>query len=257
MPVGHPGRFPDPGQGPRDGGRYRASLVRLLLLRHGESVSNADPEAVALPEQVGDRLTPAGRDQAEAAADWLSRFEISALISSPMRRARETAEAIAARTGLPVEVDEEIHELRESHDFLELPPEEQKLRRWSVWMAEHGDDPDAAPPGGESFNTVLARVRGFKARLEERAPEQVVLAVSHGIFARFFFIDSLLEDHFHAADAHRLWHLRTVNCGLSVFEPARRYHRADPQLEGWTCASWMARPWDPAGPFQQRWGTAP
>lgn len=217
--------------------------MRLLLLRHAESVSNAHPTAAALPEAEGDRLTDRGREQAAAAAGWLERVDIDRLVSSSMRRARETAEAIAARTGLEIEVDEEIHELREASGWLELPPEEQKLRRWSVWMAEHGDDPDWAPQGGESFNDVLGRVRRFKARLEARDPDATVLAVSHGIFARFFLIDSLLEDRFEARDAARLWNLRTVNCGLSVFEPARRQHPADPELAGWTCLSWMCRPW--------------
>lgn len=217
--------------------------MRLLLLRHGESVSNAHPRAAALPEAEGDRLTEKGREQSEAAARWLAGLELDALVTSPMGRARETAEVLAARTGLAIEVDEGIHELRESSEFPGLPPEEQKLRRWSVWMAEHGHDPDWAPPGGESFNHVLDRVRGFKSRLEARDPEATVLAVSHGIFARFFLVDSLLAHRFRASDVHRLWHLRTVNCGLSVFEPARRYHPADPDLEGWTCLTWMARPW--------------
>jgi broad specificity phosphatase PhoE len=217
--------------------------VRLLLLRHGESYSNAHPKAAALPEAEGDRLTPRGREQAEAAAQWLAGIELDALISSSMRRARETAELIAVRTGLEIEIDEEIQELREASGWLELPPEEQKLRRWSVWMAEHGDDPDWTPEGGESFNDVLGRVRRFKARLQARDPNATVLAVSHGIFARFFLIDSLLEHRFQARDVHRLWHLRTVNCGLSSFEPARRHHPADPELEGWTCSSWMCRPW--------------
>jgi broad specificity phosphatase PhoE len=217
--------------------------VRLLLIRHGESYSNAHPEAAALPAAEGDRLTPRGREQAEAAARWLAGIELDALVSSPMRRARETAAPIAARTGLEIEIDEEIHELLDAEEWLELPPEEQKLRRWSVWMAEHGDDPNWAPEGGESFNDVLWRVRRFKARLEARDAEATVLAVSHGIFARFFLIDSLLEHRFQARDVHRLWHMRTVNCGLSHFEPARRYHPADPDLEGWTCLTWMTRPW--------------
>jgi broad specificity phosphatase PhoE len=226
--------------------------LRLLLLRHGESVSNAHPQAVALPEAEGDRLTERGRQQAAAAARWLSRLEVDRLFSSPMGRARETADAVAAQLRLPVEPNDGIHELRESGEFGELSPEEQKLRRWSVWMAEHGDDPDWAPLGGESFNAVVGRVRRFKRQLEGEDPGATVLAVSHGIFARFFCVHSLLEDRFGAADARRLWHLRTVNCGLSAFEPARRHHPADPELEGWTCLSWMSRPWA-AEPEEAAW----
>ena len=217
--------------------------MRLLLLRHGESVSNAHPEAVAVPEAEGDRLTERGHAQARAAAEWLGGRRFDRIVASPMGRARETAEPVAAATGLEFEIDEGIHELRESDEYLELPPEEQRLRRWSVWMREHADDPDWAPPGGESFNRVLGRVRDFKRRLEAGDPDTTVLAVSHGIFARFFLFDSLFGDRFGAHDVHRLWNLRTVNCGLSAFDVGERRHPADPEVHGWSCASWMARPW--------------
>ena len=198
---------------------------------------------MALPEAEGDRLTDRGHEQAAAAARWLAQGEFDRLISSPMRRARQTAAAIAEATGMEVEIDDGIHELRESDEYLELPPEEQKLRRWSVWMAEHGDDPDWAPEGGESFNTVLGRVTAFKERLAALPADETVLVVSHGIFTRFFLFHSLLEERFGAADVHRLWHLRTVNCGLSEFDPGERRNSFDPDLTGWTCSSWMKRPW--------------
>jgi broad specificity phosphatase PhoE len=162
-----------------------------------------------------------------------------------MRRARETAAALESELGMTAERNDLIHELRESSEFVELPPEEQKLRRWSTWMREHGDDPDWAPPGGESFNAVLARVREFKAQLEAGDPDATVLAVSHGIFLRFFLIDSLLGERFSAHDVHRLWQLRTVNCGLSVFEHGERYHPADPPRDRWVCSRWMAPPGSP------------
>ena len=218
--------------------------MRLLILRHGQSRSNAAPRAVALPEAEGDQLTDLGREQAQAAAAWLADREIDRLVSSPMCRARQTTDPIARSTGLEPETWDGIHELRESKDYLELPPEEQKLRRWSVWMAEHGDDPDWAPEGGESFNAVLGRVVDFKRRLEELPDDETVLAVSHGIFTRFFLFHSLLEERFRAADVHRLWHLRTVNCGLSAFDIGERRHPADPDVHGWSCAAWMTRPWD-------------
>lgn len=222
--------------------------MRVLFLRHAESHSNAHPEAVALPEERGDRLTPRGWEQARAAARGLRELEPARLITSPMRRARETAEVLADGLGLAAEVNEAIHELREAPEYLELPPEEQKLRRWSNRMAEHGHDPDHSPPGGESFNAVVARVRRFKAELERGDPQSDVLAVSHGIFLRFFLFDSLLEELFRADEVARLWQLRTVNCGLSVFEHGERRHPADPEMEGWVCTSWMSRPW--GGPPQ-------
>ena len=70
-----------------------------------------------------------------------------------------------------------------------------------------------------------------------------MLAVSHGIFQRFFLIDSLLGEQFTAADVWRLWQLRTANCGLSVCEHGVRRHPADPEIEGWVCARWRQVCW--------------
>ena len=158
----------------------------------------------------------------------------------------ETAAAIDEELGLGVEVCEPIYELRESDDYLALAPEEQKLRRWSNWMSEHGADPDYAPDGAESFNQVVGRVRRFKQLLEGGDPEGTVAAVTHGIFSRFFFFDSLLGERFGAADVKRLWQLRTANGALSRFEHGERHHAADPKIEDWVCVSWMERPSDPA-----------
>lgn len=216
--------------------------MRLICVRHGESHSNAHPEAVALTEEEGDRLTERGRRQSEAAAEALRESGSTRLLRSPMRRAAETARSIGAALGLEPEVDAEIHELRESEGFGSLPPEEQKLRRWSVWMAAHGDDPDYAPNGGESFNEVRARVRGFLRRMAEIDEPGPVIAVTHGIFLRFLLTDILRGDTFSADEVERLWLLRTINGGISVFEHGERHHPADPDLPGWTVRTWMAPP---------------
>ena len=144
-------------------------MSRVLLLRHAESVSNADPTAAALPPEHGDRLSRRGREQASAAADALRESGATRLLSSPMRRARETAEVVGEAPGLSIDVLPYAHELRESEGYGELSPEEQKLRRWSQWMAQHPDDPDYAYDGAESFNDVVGRVRQLKADLERMA----------------------------------------------------------------------------------------
>jgi uncharacterized phosphatase len=217
--------------------------MRLILVRHAESRSNADPTAVALPEREGDRLTPRGWRQAERLAASLRGLEVAEMLTSPMRRARETASAIETALGVTAEVNDLIHELRESEGFGDLSPEEQKLRRWSEWMVANGEDPDYSHDGAESFNQVVGRVRRFQEQLAAGDGSRLVLAVTHGIFSRFFLAESLLGDGFGAADVARLWQLRTVNCGVSVFEHGESRHPADPEMRGWVCSTWMARPW--------------
>jgi len=220
-------------------------VTRAIFVRHGESVSNAHPELAALPLDQGDRLTDLGRRQSLAAGEALRALEPTVLISSPMGRARETAELIGERLGMAVRELPYISELRESRDYASMSAEDQKLRRWSVWMAEHGDDPDFSWHGAETFEEVRGRVRRLKDELEREYTDQRPLIVTHGLFLRFFLFDSLLGDAFGPNLAGRLWYVRSVNCGVSVFEQGERWHPADADTPGWSCVSWMSRPWDP------------
>ncbi|HEY6551695.1 MAG TPA: histidine phosphatase family protein [Solirubrobacterales bacterium] len=219
-------------------------MPQALLLRHGESVSNADPQAIALPEEIGDRLSERGREQARAAAEALKGAGITRVLSSPMRRAVETAEPLSEALELPVSVLPYVHELKEAAGYGQLSSEEQKLRRFSARMSAHADDPDHSGDGAESFNQILVRVRRLKADLESQPNGERTLVVTHGIFSRFFFFDSLLGEEFEPRLVPRLWNLRTRNCGLCVFERGERRHPADAETPGWTCVTWMAQPWD-------------
>lgn len=82
--------------------------MRLLIIRHGES------EADLLDAHEGRAdfaLTPRGHAQAEAMAAWVAaRYSLSRLVCSPLRRARQTAEHLARRTGLPLCENEKLME---------------------------------------------------------------------------------------------------------------------------------------------------
>jgi broad specificity phosphatase PhoE len=214
------------------------------FIRHGESVSNAAPGR-DLADADGDQLTELGKRQAALAAEHLGELRIDRLWSSPLRRAQQTAEPIAAALGLEVEVHDDLQELREGDAHYALSGEEQRLERWSARMAASPDDPTAAPPGGESFADMFARVERLKALLLEHR-EHRILAVTHGLLLRFFFVHSFLEDAFTPAQVGRLWQLRTVNCGLSAFQHRSIVDELTYPGEGeWVCSTWMARPWDP------------
>jgi broad specificity phosphatase PhoE len=185
--------------------------MRALFLRHGESAHNAHTGSEALAEDAGDRLTERGREQAQAAAQALSEHGITRLLSSPQRRAQETAAALEVTLGLEVETLSYTHELA----------------------------------AGEPFEHLVERVQQLKEELGAAHPDERVLLVGHGIFVRFFLLDSVLGEAFKAPLAGRIWQLGSHNCGLSLF--ARGEYR-DPSralVPGWVCLSWMERPWDP------------
>jgi broad specificity phosphatase PhoE len=211
----------------------------VYFVRHGESASNAAPGGMALPLEQGDRLTERGFEQARAVAGRLAAAGATRILASPLRRARETAEVIAERLDLEITEVEELRELRESEGFGELSLEDQRMRRWSEWMARHGDDPDHSYRGGESFNEITDRVRVLQQRLVADAVESTI-AVSHGIFMRFFLMEVLLDGAFRASQVQDLWHLASMNCGVCGFEHRDPDPRANYATRPWRCLSWMA-----------------
>lgn len=85
-----------------------SDVTTLVLLRHGETLLTPERR---LSGSGGSNpgLSPVGRRQAEAAAAALAhRGGIEAVVTSPMRRCQETAQAVAARLGLSVQVDAEL-----------------------------------------------------------------------------------------------------------------------------------------------------
>ncbi|MDQ4098035.1 MAG: histidine phosphatase family protein, partial [Actinomycetota bacterium] len=120
------------------------------MVRHGETAANAE----GLLQGRSDRgLTERGRAQAAALARVLglepgSVATGAAVVSSPLRRARETAEAF----GMPVRLDERWIEL-DYGEFEGLGAAELRTSLQRGW-----NDPEWAPPGGESLAAVTRRV---------------------------------------------------------------------------------------------------
>ncbi|MCX4778039.1 bifunctional RNase H/acid phosphatase [Streptomyces sp. NBC_01264] len=150
----------------------------FVLLRHGETAltpqkrfsgsGGSDPE-----------LSAAGRRQAAAVAESLAaRGTIETVISSPLRRCRETAQAVADRLGLTVAVEEGLREVDfgawEGLTFAEA--RERHPEDLQAWL----DSPEAAPTGGgESFATATRRISATRDRLLAEHAGRTVLLVSH------------------------------------------------------------------------------
>jgi 2,3-bisphosphoglycerate-dependent phosphoglycerate mutase len=102
--------------------------MELILIRHGLPVR--------VEEEVGTRADPEldelGWQQAEALADWLADEPIDVLVTSPMRRAVETAQPLAKRKGLDVIVDDELAEFDRGMHFY-IPIEELKASKDPRW----------------------------------------------------------------------------------------------------------------------------
>jgi broad specificity phosphatase PhoE len=139
----------------------------ILLIRHGQTAANA---AGLLLGRADPPLTELGRRQAAASANAVG--EVTRVVTSPLRRARETAAAFGAR--VPVDVDQRWTEL-DYGEFEGLPFGEVPNETWQRWR----HDPSYAPPGGESLAALGVRVRDACDHLARHAGEGDIAVVSH------------------------------------------------------------------------------
>jgi probable phosphoglycerate mutase len=146
-------------------------MLTLILTRHGQAAA----DNVMLGGQLDVPLTDDGRTEAADLGRRLAGVRVDRIVASPMLRALETAQVVAA--GRPIEVDERLRELDygrwEGLTYAEIDGHDPELRaRW-----EH--DPAAThSPGGESGDDVAARALNFLVDLI--AAEEAATEGTHG-----------------------------------------------------------------------------
>lgn len=150
--------------------------MRLLLARHGATANNAEARFTG---QANVGLSALGHRQAEALAEALASEPLDAVVTSDLRRARETAEAIARDHALPLIEDPDLREIALG-DWEGRTLDEVVEAESEVWAAWKRGEPGAAPPGGETVPDFAERIGRSLARWQERLPEGRVLWVTHG-----------------------------------------------------------------------------
>jgi probable phosphoglycerate mutase len=149
--------------------------VELLLIRHAEPVRIGPGEGGGGP--VDPDLTARGRAQAERLAAWLASERLDAVITSPLRRARQTAAPIAALHGLEVELGHELVEYDARADHY-IPAEELKATRDVRWQAML--DGRWEEFGGEAPERFRDRIVPGISSVVERFPGGRVAVICHG-----------------------------------------------------------------------------
>jgi glucosyl-3-phosphoglycerate phosphatase len=156
------------------------TLRRLILLRHGQTDYNV---AGRMQGHIDSKLTPAGREQAAAAAPVLAALVPDRLVSSDLSRAADTADVVGAACGLPVKFDARLRETHlgewQGRTVADID------REYPGAIAAWRSDPAWAPPGGESRIAVVARSRPVVDELDAEfadsaAASDTALLVAHG-----------------------------------------------------------------------------
>jgi broad specificity phosphatase PhoE len=149
-------------------------VTELLLVRHGETDWNRDRRFQGHADRP---LNETGREQARAIAAELAREKIDAIYSSDLARARETAELIAERAGVPFILEPQLREIDvgEWQGLTRPEIEERFPEGFTNWAARgHGWEQ------GETYEALAERVLAAIDRIVQSYPKGRVVVVGHG-----------------------------------------------------------------------------
>lgn len=159
------------------------SAPALILVRHGRPAIDPDTPPNTWP------LCPEGAENCNKLAERIVAYKPTAVVSSPEPKAQQTAEILAAKLGLNVEVDAGLHEHKRQHMSFGSEAE------FRARIAKVFADPKTPSPGGESAHEAAQRLAKALAN-HEGAP---LLAVTHGTVLSYYLAERL------GLDAHDLW----------------------------------------------------
>jgi broad specificity phosphatase PhoE len=155
-----------------------SAMSNVYLARHGQTAYNLERR---FQGQMPVPLDQTGVDQAHDLAQRAAAIPFAALWSSPLRRARETAEIVATRIGLPIQEDPRLMET-DAGEWTDRPFAEILAETPELFAGFAEGDPSFAFPGGESFALQGARVAAAISEIEQG--DLPALVVCHGVVIR-------------------------------------------------------------------------
>lgn len=201
-------------------------MNRVYLVRHGENPANLSKE---LSHKLVDySLTPKGVAQSQQTAVFFKDKHVDAIFSSPLKRARETAEIIGAELDLPVHEIEEFREINVGS----LEHEPASAESWNTYFTVARDwfegRAESAFPEGENYHQLLARMQhGLAQALEGRENQTVVIVAHGGIFI------ATIKDICPDVDTTMLLTTENHNCSITELLLERQGEGARGELVGW------------------------
>jgi broad specificity phosphatase PhoE len=151
--------------------------TRFFIVRHGETAENVQMRYVGTSDEP---LTDNGRRQVQMVADALAQIPAGIVVSSPLRRAADTASGIQRVCPVELRIDWRLAEGsfgswegRTRNEVLALGGQDAAL------LARWESDPSYSPPGGESIENIQKRVVSLVEELTDEFPGNSVVLVSH------------------------------------------------------------------------------
>ena len=151
-------------------------MGQIIFLRHGQAKNNTDRVLAGRTEGIP--LTEVGIKQAEHTAELLEHMNISAIYSSPIQRAKHTAEIVGEHNSIDVIIDDRLIEL-DMGKFTGMPYDEIINSHGNVFMKFYNGELEIAHNGVETFFDVKKRVLGIVNHVLESHPDENVVLVTH------------------------------------------------------------------------------
>ncbi len=183
-------------------------MGQIYLVRHGETAWN---KAKIFRGRRDIPLNEQGRLEAACAARALRQVPLAAVYSSPLSRARETAEAVAAGRDLAVTVDEAFTDLDygEWTEYWDVEARAKFGDQYRQWK----ESPHLVKfPGGESLDDVRRRAAPRLTELARQNPEGTIALVSHRVVLKLLLCEAKGLDNSH------FWEVRLDTGAISVLE---------------------------------------
>ncbi|WP_067961087.1 histidine phosphatase family protein [Nitrosopumilus sp. Nsub] len=151
-------------------------MGQIIFLRHGQAKNNT--ERVLSGRTPGVPLTDKGITQAQQTAELLKHMNISAIYSSPIQRAKHTAEIVGKHNSIDVEIDDRLIEL-DMGKFTGVPYDEIFSSHGNVFMKFYNDELEIAHNGVETFTDVKKRVLSIVDEIIEKHSDENIVLVTH------------------------------------------------------------------------------
>jgi len=151
-------------------------LGSIIFLRHGQAKNNT--ERILAGRTPGVPLTEEGVDQSEKAAKFLEEMNITAIYSSPIERAKNTAEIVGKHISIDVRIDDRLIEL-DMGKFTGKPYDEIFSSHGNVFMKFYRGELEIAHNGVETFEQVKKRIRDMVDHVIDNHPDENVVLVTH------------------------------------------------------------------------------
>jgi len=181
-------------------------MMKIILARHGETEWNVEE---VFRGTIDVELNETGLKQAELLGEYLRDEKIEAIYSSPLKRALNTAEAIARHQKLDVEVSQGLIDLNfgEWQGLSSKEVKEKYQEQYAKWL----NHPDRLQfPGGETLKDVRQRALGLVNKVIAEYEGTVVLA-AHRVVNKVLICALLGLDNSH------FWNIRQDTCGITTF----------------------------------------